>query len=114
MVTSRSEAVMLNSDPLRSKRKQSKTGSWLLEDMALLIACKCVSSSELDTTNFISRYFMVKSKNHTAIRLRIIFVEKMIHLPKYMNNQIIKEPPVMKNINPLNLTTEILRPLSED
>jgi hypothetical protein len=57
---------------------------------------------------------MVKSKNHTAIRLRIIFVEKMIHLPKYMNNQIIKEPPVMKNINPLNLTTEILRPLSED
>jgi ABC-type Fe3+-siderophore transport system permease subunit len=55
-VDSRSDAVISRSLPARLNKKLSRIGNVFFVLITLLIACRCVRSSVLDTTNFIYRY----------------------------------------------------------
>jgi hypothetical protein len=53
-----SAAVMVNTFPSSSKRKQSKIGNEFFELITLLIACRWLNNVALDTTNFIGSEFI--------------------------------------------------------
>ena len=54
MEVCRSEAVMVNTDPLISKRKFSRIGTTGLVVTTPLMAESCLSKAEEETINFIS------------------------------------------------------------